>query len=136
MNILYKNMTTENNIFNKNDFVYFKNGDEIESSGYKINTTLMSQDVPVMKTINTNNTNNQTGGSVSSIFNNLAVPTGLLLLQQKLIKHYGDSEVSDNKIIDDDLFDKLLKMAGPTKNKKNTKRKLKSKNNRKTKRIK
>lgn len=136
MNILYKNMTTENNIFNKNDFVYFKNGDEIESSGYKINTTLMSQDVPVMKTINTNNTNNQTGGSVSSIFNNLAVPTGLLLLQQKFIKHYGDSEVSDNKIIDDDLFDKLLKMAGPTKNKKNTKRKLKSKNNRKTKRIK
>lgn len=133
MNILYKNMTTENNIFNKNDFVYFKNGDEIESSGYKINTTLMSQDVPVMKTINTNN---QTGGSVSSIFNNLAVPTGLLLLQQKSIKHYVDGEVSDNKIIDDDLFDKLLKMAGPTKNKKNTKRKLKSKNNRKTKRSK
>lgn len=135
MNIVYKNMASENNIFNKNDFVYFKNGDEIESSGYKINTALMSQDVPVMKTINTNN---QTGGSVSSIFNKLAVPAGLLLLQQKSIKHYSDSQGhgSDNKIIGDDLFDKLLKMAGPSKNKKNTKRKLKSKNNRKTKRNK
>lgn len=133
MNILYKNMASENNIFNKNDFVYLKNGDEIESSGYKINTALMSQNVPVMKTINTNN---QTGGSVSSIFNNLAVPTGLLLLQQKSIKHYSDGNVSDNNIIDDNLFDKLLKMAGPLKNKKNTKRKLKSKNNRKTKRSK
>lgn len=126
-------MTNDNNIFNKNDFVYFKNGDEIESSGYKINTALMTQNVPVMKTINTNN---QTGGSVSSIFNNLAVPAGLLLLQQKPIKHYIDGQNSDNKIIDDNLFDKLLKMAGPSKNKKNTKRKLKSKNNRKTKRNK
>jgi len=134
MNILYKDMTTENNIFNKNDFVYLKNGDEIESSGYKINTALMSQNVPVMKTINNPK---QTGGSVSSVFNNLAVPAGLLLVQQNSIKHYNDCIGSDNnKIIDDDLFDKLLKMAGPLKNKKNTKRKSKSKNNRKTKRNK
>jgi hypothetical protein len=80
------------------------------------------------------NNNSQSGGSVSSLFNNLAVPAGLLLLQQKSLKHYENDNGNDS-IVNDDLFDKLIKMAGPNKNKKLTKRKHKSKkSDRKTKR--
>ena len=124
-------MSNSESIFNKDDFVYLKDGDNIESSGYKLNTVLMSQQIPAMKTMNDNS---QTGGSVSSLFNNLAVPAGLLLLQQKSLKHYENDNGNDS-IVNDDLFDKLIKMAGPNKNKKLTKRKHKSKkSDRKTKR--
>lgn len=124
-------MSNNENIFNKDDFVYLKDGDNIESSGYKLNTVLMSQQMPAMKTMNNNS---QSGGSVSSLFNDLAVPAGLLLLQQKSFKHYENDNGND-AIVSDDLFDKLLKMAGPNKNKKLTKRKHKSKkSDRKTKR--
>lgn len=127
-------MSNEESVFNKNDFVYLKNGDSIESSGYKINSLLMNEKIPPLKTMNSGA--QVAGGSVSSLLNDLAVPAGLLLIQQKAQKHYKDDNDNDtNKVVDDDLFDKLLKMAGPNKNKKLTKRKHKSKgNNRKTKR--
>lgn len=119
--------------FNNNDFVYLKNGDTIESSGYKINSLLMNEKIPPIKTMNTGS--QVAGGSVSGLLNDLAVPAGLLLIQQKAQKHYKDDNETNDQVINDDLFDKLLKMAGPNKNKKLTKRKKhKSNGNRKTKR--
>lgn len=121
---------TNESIFNKDDFVYLKNGDNVESAGFKINSLLMKQNIPAMNTINAPT---QSGGSVSSALNDLAVPAGLLLLQQKTFKHYkGDN--MDNEVVNEDLFDKLLKMAGPNKNKKLTKRRKPKKVVKKTKR--
>jgi hypothetical protein len=127
-------------IFNQNDFVYLKNGDNIESAGYKINSVLLSQGMSPMKTTNIGDTlaysSSQTGGNVSSLLNDFAVPAGLLLLQQKSLKHY--KEDNNDEVIKDDLFDKLIKLATPIKNKKFTKR-MKSKSSkslRKTKRVK
>ena len=132
-------MSTNKDIFNQNDFVYLKNGDTIESSGYKINSLLMSSEMSPMTTINqvVNTNQNQSGGSVSSILNDLAVPAGLLLLQQKSLKHYNENSISnDNQVIHDDLFDKLFKLSQPIKNKKLTKRNKLKKHGRKTKRVK
>lgn len=126
-------MSNNKDFFNQNDFVYLKNGDTIESSGYKINSLLMSSEMSPMTTINQIVNKNQSGGSVSSILNDLAVPTGLLLLQQKTLKHYNDN---DNQVINDDLFDKLFKLSQPIKNKKLTKRNKLKKHGRKTKRVK
>ena len=128
------NTLNQESIFNKNDFVYLKNGDTIESSGYKINSLLMNEKIPAMKTMNT--AHQVAGGNtcVSSLLNDLAVPAGLLLMQQKSLKHYENANKNNDQVVSDDLFDKLLKMAGPSKNKKLTRRKLKSKNHRKTKR--
>ena len=129
------NISTQERLFNNNDFVYLKNGDSVESSGYTINSLLMNEKIPVMKTMNTNSQVAGGNNSVSSLLNNLAVPAGLLLMQQKTLKHYKDDNVNDEQVVNDDLFDKLLKMAGPNKNKKQTKRKHKMKErNRKTKR--
>lgn len=129
-------METVESIFNKDDFVYLKNGQNVESSGYKINSLLMNEQIPAMNTMN--NESQVAGGSVSSILNNLAVPAGLLLMQQKALKHYKDENKTNEQVVNDDLFDKLFKMAGPNKNKKLTKKhKNKGSNkgsNRKTKR--
>lgn len=128
-------ISTEERLFNNNDFIYLKNGDNVESSGYKINSLLMNENIPVMKTMNTNSQVAGGNSSVSNLLNNLAVPAGLLLMHQKTLKHYKGDNVNDDQVVNDDLFDKLLKMAGPNKNKKQTKRKNKMKErNRKTKR--
>jgi hypothetical protein len=136
------NLSNNEKIFNKDDFVYFKGGNGIESSGYRINSVLMSENSPVMITdnINASNTHSQYGGNVSNLLNDFAVPAGLLLLQQKTLKHYEPHD-NNNKddVIKDDLFNKLLQLSTPIKNKKNTKRNnnnknKKNKNMRKTKR--
>lgn len=122
------------NIFKPHDFVYFKSGDTIESSGYKINSILMNHNIPAMVTDNkpSNTTNVH---QVSNLLNNFAVPAGLLLLQQKSLKHYDNYNVNDNNdVINDDLFDKLLELSTPTKKKKLTKRHKSRKNIKKTKR--
>jgi len=127
----------EKNIFEPNDFVYFKSGDTIESSGYKINSILMNHNIPAMITNNILPSTN--GNKVSSLLNDFAVPAGLLLLQQKSLKHYDDNNEKNDKndVIDDDLFNKLLNLSTPIKKKKHTKRhKSKtSKSLRKTKRV-
>jgi len=131
------NVSNNEKIFNKDDFVYFKGGNGIESSGYTINSILMNERSPVMITNNTDSSvSSQSGGKVSNLLNNFAVPAGLLLLQQKPLKHYEPINNKD-EIVNDSLFDKLLQLSTPVKDKKNTKRnknKNKKNNNRKTKR--
>ena len=100
--------------------------------GYKINSLFMNGGISPMVTEN-KDLYSQSGGNVSNIFNNLAVPAGLLLLQQKALKHY--SEDKKDGVVSEDLFDKLLNLSSPNKSKKMTKRHKKSKNSKKTKRV-
>jgi len=88
-----------------NDLVVFKEGKNIMSGGYKINSLFLDNNISPMTS---NNKSNQTGGNVSSIFSNLAVPAGLLLLQQKTTKKSIDSINMESKVISEDLHDKLL----------------------------
>jgi hypothetical protein len=118
-------------IFNKNDFVYFKSGDDIESAGYKINSILMKEGISPMTTEN-RSSYSQHGGNVSNLLNDFAVPAGLLLMNQKTTKHYLGQ---DGGVVNDDLFDKLLNLSGPIKSKKLTRGK-KVKKSKKTKRVK
>ncbi len=122
----------ENQCFDPHELVYFKSGNEIESAGYKINSILMNQGIPAMVTDNHNSMIHN--DKVSSALNNFAIPAGLLLINQKPIKHYTNEE-DINEVVNDDLFEKLLKLSEPPmKKKKNTKRK-KISNSKKTKRV-
>ena len=131
-------MTKQNNSkddnFNRDDFVYFKSGDTIESSGYKINSILMNQELsPIQMFQNEKKDGIQPSlAKVSDMLNHFAVPTGLLLMQQKAINHYRDyikdNDLSLDEVISDDLFDKLLKLSSPEpKQKKSTRRRKKIK---------
>lgn len=114
------------------DMVFNSEDGKIMSNGYLINNIFLNSN---QSDLNTNNSEIHGGGSISSIFKDLAVPTGLLYLQQKPTNHYRSSTFGENEVVDDTLYDKLLKLIEPDdiKKKQPTKKRKKSKNN-KTKR--
>jgi len=127
-------MQTVNEI-TASDLVVTKQGKDIMSGGYKINNLFLQKNI---SPLTTNNSTSQEGGNVSSLFANLAVPAGLLLLQQnttkKTIPQFNKSE-DDNDVIDDNLFNKLLnikskKHSKKTSPKKKNQKKTKTKSNR------
>lgn len=110
-------LESEYSQFNNKDLVYNidKEG-HIQSAGYNVNSILMHSKVPPMFS-NGNINDHQKGGKVSDLFKDLAIPAGLLLMQQKPIQSYdiniehNKNKNKDEKIIDDTLFNKLLNMA-------------------------
>jgi hypothetical protein len=121
--------------FNPDDLVFYQEGGNIMSGGFSINNMFLSGNQPALKTMNSSKF--QEGGSISSIFKDLAVPAGLFHLQQNPTKHFIPSTFGSNEVVEDTLYDKLLKLMEPDndKRKKQTKKVKNSKNN-KTKRNK
>ena len=92
--------------FGVNDFVYCQSGGEIHAGGYLINSNLLKNGGAPMQTINNNTIK---GGSISSALKDLAVPTGLLYLQQTMSgKKFQDKH---SEVVSDNLFDKLFNLA-------------------------
>ena len=95
------------------DLVFYKKGDTIMSGGYTIESMLMNGGIPPMTT---DNNNIQKGGGVSSMFKNLAVPAGLLFLQQEVKEKKYES--ANQSHVDEDMHDKLLELVSPENRKK------------------
>ena len=127
-------MTDTNNtenideLFNGGDFVFMQrtgeNGQkEIIGGGYRINSVLFQDGISPMTTYNTND---QTGGKVSSSFENLAVPAGLFYVNMRFPKK--DSEKQEqfyqkHETISDDMIDKLFGLVEADKKRKRKTRK-------------
>lgn len=129
----------------QNELVMFKSdkNDIIQSGGYKINSILKKYNTPVMKSLNANslkkiNNTKDKNYKISSIYDDLAIPAGLLYLQDvsnEMIKNndiisnmnnlnkntINLDNIKDNKneLIEDSLYDKLLKLASSTLDKSN-----------------
>lgn len=134
------------NTLDSSDLVFSrdKNG-KINAGGFDINSYLLENGEGSSYVLNT--TDNKTGGgvpiaNVSDMFKGLAVPAGLLYLQQNVGKKYPRTSTSDPA--SPDLFDRLLDYASeipdakkkmPTRKNKSSsrKRKPKSKGNTKSK---
>jgi hypothetical protein len=82
------------------ELVMYKKGQHVMSGGYKINSILASQNKSLTKS--------QTGGDVGSILTNLAVPAGLLFLQQKSSNKTLNSLSFKSDVVSDSLYDRLL----------------------------
>lgn len=124
--------------FGTEDLVFNKQDGKIMSGGFLVNNIFLNGNEPALKTNNFATDKSFVGGSASSIFKDLAVPAGLLYLQQKTPSHYRDtSQLGENDVVEDSLYDKLLKLAEPDNNKRKrqTKKGKLTKNN-KTKRNK
>jgi hypothetical protein len=104
-------------VFNTND-----NGD-VTAGGFLVNSCLLKSGLSPIATMNGGN---HKGGGVSQIFNNLAVPAGLLYMQQSLAT--ASPSGTGDETISDDLYDKLLNLAM---DKPEPQRKKKSRRNRK-----
>jgi hypothetical protein len=93
------------------ELVFYKENDKIMSGGFSVNSILMQKGEAPMITKNTGSPN--FGGHVSHIFNDLAVPSGVLYV---IDKHHAsmdttrDKVINNDKVLGNDIHDKLLKM--------------------------
>ena len=121
-----------------NDMIYNNKNGTINVGQYKLNNALLENNISPYVTFN------QHGGGTelvfSELFKNLAVPSGLLYLQQTMNTSSANilDEVSEN-VIKPDLYNSLLQLVSPTKPKntkqKNTKRRKKKSKNKTRKRA-
>lgn len=114
-----------------NDLVITREGKNVMSGGYKIDNLFLQNNISPLKT---DNSSNQEGGNISSMFSNLAVPAGLLLLQQKTNKKTFSNMYNTNnsELIDSSLYDKLLNIASGKKEKKEKRERKKKTRTKKT----
>jgi len=125
------------NELSQDDLVLYSNKDgKLFSGGFNINSIIFNKDLSPIFNINTNNP--QYGGNVSDLFNNLAIPRGLLYFNN--ITEGGrntNDEHDENDVINDDLYNKLLNLVEFNKNKHSKTKDNKNKNkNKKTKKHK
>jgi hypothetical protein len=104
------------------------NGKRIMSGGYSVDSYLLQQGISPMQTLN--NTLEGGGRSInhlvskgkpSSIFENLAIPTGLFLINQKpMMDNYTCKNKSggSHQMLPDNIFDEFMKMIEIDKTKK------------------
>ena len=112
-----------------NDFVFYRDEENnICSGGYIINNMLKNLDMPI---VYGNKDPLQSGGGLSGMLSNLAVPAGLVLMQQYAADEKFSSP-SDNTVVTEDLYSKLLKLVKVNKSKtRKNKRKRKNKTRKK-----
>jgi len=103
----------ETSIFEDDDMVFNKVDGKIQSAGFTVDSILMQKGEPALVT---RNTGIQTGGrSVSDLFKDLAVPSGLAQFSRK--QFGGDisaDKIQNNErseIVSDDIYERLLKMV-------------------------
>jgi hypothetical protein len=91
------------------EFVFTRDGNGIfVGGGYKIDSFLLNQGMSPMTTLNGSE---QSGGKVSSPFENLAVPAGLFYVNMRVPKKQNKKSLEEHykahETISDDIMDKL-----------------------------
>jgi hypothetical protein len=104
-------MNTNNGEMTGGEFVFFKSGGTIQSGGYSVNSLFLNQGISPITTINQEH---NSSSSISDMFKDLAVPSWVL---SSAPAQNGGSDVTviDGGAMDDDLHDKLLKLASDEK---------------------
>lgn len=160
----FKNENEKNDeLFGQDEFVLtqLNNGDgttQFVGGGYKVNSFFLQGGNPIITTYNNSSSStgyprtpqssstqssssDQSGGKVSSPFENLAVPAGLFYINQRITKNYLD-EIDTNKkynaytkheTVSDDMIDKLFGLVdADKKRKRKTKKHIEKSKNKKT----
>ena len=104
---------TEETLFGENDLVIVNKQGHPTAGGFKVNSIIASAGEEMKK---------QSGGGMSA-FKDLAVPAGLFLMQRVAANNFTSS--SNDQVIDEKLYSKLVDMVDETpKSKKNKKRSI------------
>lgn len=119
--------------FSGDDLVFYKEDDKIMSGGYLIDSILLKQGLSPMTTLNKSGGSNSNNNKVSNIFENLAVPAGLMYTYKKgsVIDNFdsdyqkGGAYLKKNIYLEDEIHDELLKHIEVNSNKQNTNKKSK-----------
>ena len=121
---------SKENIMDSNDMIFQNVNGTRYTGNYKIHNMFKDSGVGPYSFI-------QNGGSseilMNSVFENLAVPTGLLFLQQTYPsnrKNISQNITKDISVVKDDLFTTLLDLVGTSKHRKNNTSKSSKRNTR------
>jgi hypothetical protein len=118
-------MSNYSNGLNSNDLVFYKEGENVMSGGYKLNSIFLQNGVSPMQTNNTkkrqkglesesdDSKNLSLDKEVSSLFNDLVIPVGLFLNNSKLFPEnkVPFRQYEEHTMLSDDIFDQLFKMV-------------------------
>jgi hypothetical protein len=142
-----KNFENKNEgLLGQEEFVLMQSNNEdgktqFVGGGYKVNSFFLQGGNPIMTTYN-NSSSDQSGGKVSSPFENLAVPAGLFFINQRIPKNYLDEDITTDKkynaytkheTVSDDMIDKLFGLVdADKKRKRKTKKHIEKSNKKKT----
>ena len=88
------------------DMIYNTVGGNTTAGGYSIESVLLKQGMPALYNANTGGGKEE---KVSDRFKHLAVPAGLFYMHENV--NNSAREINDSNIINDDLYEKLLKLA-------------------------
>tara|TARA_B100000902_G_C27202593_1_gene859880 strand:- start:242 stop:655 length:414 start_codon:yes stop_codon:yes gene_type:complete len=103
--------------FSKDEMIMYKEKDKIMTGGYTIDSLFLQSNVNPLTSINHLQTGgkgsksknlNQETNTLSQIFNNFAVPAGLLLFQPTNKPKFNTNTETSIKPVDDNLYEKLL----------------------------
>jgi hypothetical protein len=96
------------------EMVYNKEHDKIMAGGYSVNSILLNQGMPAAYADNVGGKKNtHANDKVSDRFKHLAVPAGLYLGTNTMHSNHKSNvnNMNDSTVINDDLYEKLLKLA-------------------------
>ena len=112
---------------NSYDMIFNKKDGKITALGWNVNSKLLQNDFPIAAY-------SQVGGGTGAV-QNLAVPAGLIILQNMIdsnTKSPLNDLLEEPRVISEDLYDKLLNLAGRKKRSSHDTRKNRPKHKNKT----
>lgn len=96
----------------EHEMIYNKEGDKIMAGGYSVNSLLLNEGMSAMHSGGTKTTYSH--DKVSDRFKHLAVPAGLFYINDLMINKNTKpiyKNDSDSEVVNDELYEKLLKLA-------------------------
>jgi len=105
-------MTEKELVTDDDDFVIIERNGEILSGGFKVDSILLKYKRSPMHTLNKGSMSGG-GNNVSDLFKDLAVPAGIFYQPNKTgggNKEGSEKMIQENEV-DDDLYEKLVKLA-------------------------
>ena len=104
----------EPEIIKEEELIFYKVGDKIMSCGLDIQSEHLRKNMGVGLKCSTVSDDNEKE-NIEKLFENLMVPSGLITMKYKSVKSTKSAHkmIDDDKVIDDDLYDKLLDLVNP-----------------------
>jgi hypothetical protein len=114
-----------------NDLIFHKEGNDIISAGFGINSILLSKGLSPILSFSNKIPNESDDSSIFKSFKNLAVPLGLFTTN-KYNRATEEDKCQHQGTLSDSMFDKLMQMADYDKPEKPKSKKMKNKPNNKS----
>jgi len=104
----------ETEVTDDDDFVMTERNGEIIAGGFRVNSLLLKHNQSPMHTLNQQMQGGGPTENVSDVFKDLAIPAGIFYQPTTTTKSGGyrlGENVVEEEDVDDDLYDKLVKLA-------------------------